>query len=166
MKAGLTDTEAQEVVQETVISVAKKMNALKYDPALGSFKGWLLHLTRWRIADQWRKRRGDVSPPKRASDDTARTATVERQPDPASLDLDAVWEQEWQKNLMDAALQRTKRKVGAKQYKMFDLYVLKGWPVEDVVKTLKVSADSVYQARTRVTAVIKNEVEQLEGSMI
>jgi len=28
----------------------------KYERAAGSFKGWLLHITRWRIADQFRKR--------------------------------------------------------------------------------------------------------------
>ena len=55
-KAGLTDAEAQEVVQETVITVAKKIDKLKYDPAIGSFKGWLLQITRWRIVDQFRKR--------------------------------------------------------------------------------------------------------------
>src|SRR5438128_7978586 len=55
-KSGLTDSEAQEVVQETVITVAKKIDKLHYDPALGSFKGWLLQITRWRIVDQFRKR--------------------------------------------------------------------------------------------------------------
>ena len=52
LKAGLSDAEAQEVVQETVISVAKKMPEFKADPAAGSFKSWLLTLTRWRIVDQ------------------------------------------------------------------------------------------------------------------
>ncbi len=62
-KAGLTDAEAQEVVQETLLTVAKKIDKLKYDPAVGSFKGWLLHITRWRIADQFRKRKpGDAGP--------------------------------------------------------------------------------------------------------
>ena len=56
LKAGLSDAEAQEVVQETVISVAKKMPEFKADPAVGSFKSWLLTLTRWRITDQMRKR--------------------------------------------------------------------------------------------------------------
>src|SRR6185312_7472130 len=31
-KSGLTDDEAQEVVQETVITVAKNIDKLKYDP--------------------------------------------------------------------------------------------------------------------------------------
>ena len=57
IKAGLNDAEAQEVVQETIIAAAKQMEGFKYDPKIGSFKGWLLHQTRFRIADKMRKRR-------------------------------------------------------------------------------------------------------------
>ena len=38
LKSGLTETEAQEVVQETVISVAKAIPQFKYDAAVCSFK--------------------------------------------------------------------------------------------------------------------------------
>src|SRR5438034_2400969 len=51
-KAGLTDAEAQDVVQETMFSVARHMPTFKYDPAIGSFKAWLLNMTRWRLHDQ------------------------------------------------------------------------------------------------------------------
>ena len=56
LKAGLTETEAQEVVQEAVISVARNIVKFRRERNLGSFKGWLRNLTRWRIADQLRKR--------------------------------------------------------------------------------------------------------------
>ena len=56
LKAGLTQTEAQDVVQETVISVAKHLPCFRYDPKVCSFKTWMLRLTRWRIIDQLRKR--------------------------------------------------------------------------------------------------------------
>src|SRR2546422_4185516 len=55
-KAGLTDAEAQDVVQETVIVVARKIPGFKYDPALGSFKSWLMLITRRRIEKQLKKR--------------------------------------------------------------------------------------------------------------
>ena len=55
-KGGLTEAEAQDVVQETMVSVAKQMPKFQYDPAIGSFKAWLLNMTRWRIVDQFRKR--------------------------------------------------------------------------------------------------------------
>ena len=61
-RAGLREAEAQDVVQETVITVAK--NISKYEREAGSFKSWLLHITRWRIADQFRKR--SPEPPRRA----------------------------------------------------------------------------------------------------
>src|SRR5437870_13042270 len=79
-KSGLADAEAQEVVQETVITVAKKVGKLRYDPAIGAFKGWLLHITRWRIADQFRKR--DPVEARRARSRYLRApATTERMPD-------------------------------------------------------------------------------------
>src|SRR5580704_9290848 len=56
IKSGLTETEAQDVVQETLISVAKDIQKFRHDRKLGSFKGWLRNVTRWRVADQLRKR--------------------------------------------------------------------------------------------------------------
>src|SRR5437868_14934174 len=89
-RSGLTDAEAQDVVQETVITVAKNIDKLKYDPAIGSFKGWLLQITRWRIADQFRKREPGNPKGPRAIDDRL-TATIERLPDANVVDLDAPW---------------------------------------------------------------------------
>src|SRR5215468_1145830 len=63
VKAGLSYAEAQEVVQETVIGVAYKIGEFKADPRHGSFSAWLMQLTRWRIADQWRKRRSAQQTP-------------------------------------------------------------------------------------------------------
>jgi hypothetical protein len=77
---------------------------------------------------------------------------VERVPDPASLKLDALWDEEWQKNALHAALRRVKRKVNAKHYQLFDLYAVKRWPVKDIVETLGVSSDQVYQARSATGA--------------
>src|SRR4029077_12532341 len=55
-RAGLTEVEAQDVVQETVICVSKSIKSFKYRSENGSFKGWLLRLTRWRINDQFKRR--------------------------------------------------------------------------------------------------------------
>ena len=54
IRAGLSDQEAEDVVQETVIGVARKMESFRYEPAECSFKGWLMHVTRCRIADRSR----------------------------------------------------------------------------------------------------------------
>jgi RNA polymerase sigma factor (sigma-70 family) len=160
-KSGLTEAEAQEAVQETVITVAKNIGKLKYDPALGSFKGWLLQITRWRIADQFRKRQPGEGKRLRGADDRV-TATIERVPDSNVADLDALWEKEWQQNLFEAAVARVKKKIDPKQFQVFDCYVRKEWPAQKVAAQLRVSIGQVYLARHRVSALLKKEIKALE----
>ena len=54
-RSGLNDDAAQEVVQETVIAVARKIPSFRYDPEKGSFKSWLLLICRRRIQDHLRR---------------------------------------------------------------------------------------------------------------
>jgi RNA polymerase sigma factor (sigma-70 family) len=117
LSAGLADSEAQDVVQETVLTVVKKIKSFRYDPAAGSFKGWLLTVVRWRIGDQFRKRQHQIQPlrPRRRTE-TSSTATVDRVADPAAIDLDAMWEEEWHRTLFAAALARVKRQANARHY--------------------------------------------------
>ena len=166
LKSGLSEQEAQDVVQETVLSIAKKMKEFKYDPALGSFRGYLLQLTQWRITDQFRKRKKQDQHLPANPQDTARTATIERVPDPAGIGLENVWDVEWEKNLVDAAIERVKKKVKPKQYQICDLYVLKNWPVKKVMQTLGVSFAQVYLSKHRVSRLVKKEIEQLEKKLI
>ena len=161
-RAGLSDAEAQDVVQETVLTVAKRAGGLKYDPARGSFKGWLLQITQWRIADQFRKR-DPAQALKTARDETPRTATIERAPDPAGFDLESVWNAEWQSNLLAAAAARVKRMTDPKQYQIFDCYVMKEWPAQKVARELGVSLAQVYLAKHRVSALMKKEIKSLES---
>lgn len=166
IKAGLTDTEAQEVVQETVIAVSKKMPDFKYDPELGSFKAWLMNQTRWRIKDQFRRRQRDAKAFQPAAEDEEGTPEIEHFADPAGPDLEAVWDAEWQQNLVDTAIERVRPHVSAKQYQIFDLYVNKDWPVEKVQQALGVSASQVYLAKHRISDLIKKEIQSLETKLM
>src|SRR5215475_7480438 len=83
-QSGMADVEAQDVVQETMVSVARHIPTFKYDPAIGSFKGWLLKMTRWRILDQVRKR-VPAQAHRCVFSETATTDTIENVVDPASL---------------------------------------------------------------------------------
>src|SRR5207245_1234837 len=149
--------EAQDAVQETVIAVAKNIKEFQYDPEKCSFKSWLMLITRQRIIWQLRKRLPPAAHRHFRGDDTSRTATVEEIPDEASLDLNTVWEEEWQKNLTAAALELVRRRVKARQFQMFDLYALQNWPVREVARTLGVSAAQVYLAKHRVSGLLKKE---------
>ena len=162
IKAGLNESEAQDAVQDTFMAVAKNIGEFRYEPARCSFKSWLLLITRQRIIWQLRKRPPGNSPRPGGSDDSTRTATIDRIPDEASLNLDAHWEAQWASSLMAMALERVKRQVQAKQFQIFDLYALQHWSPREVARTLGVSAAQVYLVKHRVSALLKKEVARLE----
>lgn len=162
LKSGLTEAEAQDVVQETIICVAKDINKFKRDRALGSFKGWLRNLTRWRIADQFRKRKPNVSRENTSSTGGGTSVDLAEIPDPADPSLELLWEAEWQSNLMEAALERVRRRVKEEHYQIFDLNVVRQWPANKVARILEVNIAQVYLAKHRILALLKREVRILE----
>lgn len=162
-RSGLTDSEAQDVVQETMLAVAKHMPSFRYDAANGQFKAWLLNMTRWRIIDQVRKR-AKVPPEESTVLHEGETSAkpIDLVIDPAGNMLDNVWDAEWQKTLLDAALAKVKRRVDPQNYQLFDFYVNKEWPPAKVASTFNVAVDQVYLAKHRITELLKAEVARLE----
>jgi len=161
VRAGLTEAEAQDAVQETIISVLKSMPEFKYKAANSSFKSWLLQLTSWRINDQVRKRKSHFQSRRREEATCTETATVDRIADPASLDWESTWNTDWEKNLMHVATKRVKKKVNAKHYQMFDLHVFKEWPAARVARAFHVNRAKVYLIKHRMSRLLKEEIQQL-----
>jgi len=160
-RAGLDDATAQDVVQETVVRVAKGIAGFKNDARHGSFKGWLLTITQRRIIDYYRRGRREI-PVSSDDEGDGSTPVLNRVPDPASLDWESVWETDWQRNLVDAALERIKARVKARQYQIFDCSVLKGWPMHEVTTKLRVNMGQVYFARFKIRSMLEREVRRLE----
>ena len=156
LKAGLTENEAEEVVQETIISVCKQMPDFEYNKA-GSFKAWLLQIVRRRVSDQFRKR---APIQERPTEDT-RTDFLERIPS-SEARLEDVWEEEWRRNLIETAITKVKNRIKPRFFQIFDLVVLKEWPVSEVARGLNVSSAQVYLTRHRVTRLIRDEVRRME----
>jgi RNA polymerase sigma factor (sigma-70 family) len=165
LKGGLTEAEAQDAVQETVISVMKSMPTFHYDTKKGSFKGWLLQLTRWRIMDQIRKRETRFEVQRGRSGTLTGTATVERVADPV-LDVESAWDREWEANLVDAAIERVKQKADPKQYQIYDLLVFERWPPSRVARSLHIRVGWVYLAKHRIGNLIKKEIARLRSKPI
>ena len=61
-KAGLNDAEAQDAVQDCVITVNQQMPKFRYEPERCSFKGWLLMILCQRVAVSFRKGCNRVQP--------------------------------------------------------------------------------------------------------
>ena len=160
-KAGLTEAEAQDVLQETMSDVSRLMPSFNYSET-GSFKRWLLRLTMWRINDQFRKRDKGLQNRVhfRTPDNTSGTATEERIPDPAA-DPDSAWKDQWKKDLLEVAVDRVRRKVEPSHFQAFDLLVLQRWPMPDVVEFLGYNTVKTRLLRYRVARLVKKEYERL-----
>ena len=165
IKAGLRPEEAFDCVQETILSIAKHSKKKLYDPEQGSFKTWLMNMTRWRINYQFRKRKNDTAMMGGEWDDERKTAVIDRIEDPNGDVLSRLWDVEWKKNVADAALARVKAQVSPKQYQIFDFYVIRQWSPQKVQEKLNVSMAQVYLAKHRVGAVLKKELAKLEDEM-
>lgn len=170
-KAGLNDAEAQDAVQECVITVSRQMPRFRYQPERCSFKGWLLMILRQRVGRQLRKRLpfapggdADTGRPGVADDHTG-TDTLARLSAPASDSLAAIWDAEWQRHMLALATERVKRQVSDAQFQIYDLHVLREWAVRDVARTLRVSAVQVYLAKLRVGRRFQRELAELASGL-
>lgn len=162
LKAGLREDEAWDVVQETVLTIAKQSVKGMYDPTKGSFKMWLWHITRWRINDQFRQRRKDTANTLTSSDGSEREPFSDI-PDTSGDTFTRIWDREWQNNVMKAAIERVKMRVSPQQFQIFDYNVLRGMNAIEVRKKLGVSIAQVYLAKHRVGGVLKKEVAYIRA---
>ncbi len=165
-KFGLNEEDAQDVVQETLVSVANQMPNFQYDPGVGSFKSWLRAVIRSRISDHVRKR-GPLTVPFQSEPETGQEALALKETSVRDTrTIDEVYEQEWKKNVLEAAITKVKRKLDPQKYQIFDLYVNKEWAPEKVAAAYKITVEQVYMAKHRVTELIRNEAKRLETEML
>lgn len=161
LQAGLSDAEAQDAVQETLICVAKEMPEFHYDPARGSFKSWLMKLTRWRIADQFRKRRPQLPGAQAVEPKTDLLAAVADVA--AEQVLEQIWDREWQEHLTGVAIEKLKERISPRQIQIWQMHVLRGWPLPRVMDSLGVTRTQVYMAKHRVSVLLRKEIARLRS---
>lgn len=163
LRAGLRPEDARDIVQETVTAVARHIEGFRYDRSKGSFKSWLLTITRSKIVNRWRKlsREPSASPQPNVDEESA-TALIDRLPHPDSLNVDEIWEREWQDALLGAALARVRKEVEARHFQVFDCFVNKGWPAAEVAERLQVKPEQVYVIKHRIAERLRQEVERLK----
>lgn len=147
---GLSDAEAQEVVQETMIGVSRNIPSFRYEPRRCSFKTWLMNLIMWRITDQIHRR----------SEHRPIEAAVLNIPE--ENEFSKQWDDDWERNLASAAIERVKNITSPQTFQIFAFCVLQKKGVDETAKVLGVSKARVYLAKHRVLHRIAREIERLK----
>jgi RNA polymerase sigma-70 factor (ECF subfamily) len=146
---GLSDAEAQDVVQDTMIGVSRNIPTFRYDPERCAFKTWLMNLILWRIKDQVR-RRSEHQVLDEALNIPEENAFVQQ------------WEVDWERNLINAAIERVKNDVSPQVFQIFAFCVLQQKGVAKTAEVLNISKARVYLARHRVSHRIATEISRLK----
>ena len=155
-KRGLQDSDAADMVQEVLRSVARNADRMEYDPKKGTFRGWLYTVTRNKIYNflTSQKRRP------RAAGDVSSQERLEALADPSNQS-EADWELEYQRRLSRKAIDRVKHEFQPATWQAFVGTAVEGRQALEVGQALKMSPGAVYVAKSRVLARLRDEVQKL-----
>ena len=158
-RAGLSEADAQDIVQETILKIHKSLDRFEYNRKRGTFKGWLRTVTRSRLNDFFKKqqRRPALNHPLEEA-----AGELQNLEDPEGPEIEKIWDEEWNRNLIQAALSRTKKLSSPKQFQIFKCHYIDEWTVRETCRTLGVNAAQVYMAKQRVGKIFRESVEALE----
>jgi RNA polymerase sigma-70 factor (ECF subfamily) len=76
--------------------------------------------------------------------------------------MNALWDAEWGKNLLEAAITKVKRRLDPQKYQIFDFCVNKEWTPKKVAETFSIPIAQVYLAKHRTTEMIREEIKKME----
>jgi RNA polymerase sigma-70 factor (ECF subfamily) len=152
---GVQDADAADLTQEVLQSVLRSVPRFTYDPDRGSFRGWLLTVSRnclrkWAKAE---KRRAAGS----GGDEALRT--LEEQPAPEEL---ASWDREYHQRLFEWAAEKVRASFRPATWQAFWQTTVAGRAARTVADELGVSVGAVYIARSRVLARLREQIQQVQ----
>jgi RNA polymerase sigma factor (sigma-70 family) len=155
---GMQDADADDLLQEVFRAVAKAMERGAYDPARGSFRGWLFRIARNLMVNflisQKRQPRG--------SGNTDMQHLLEEQP-AADGEESALFEIEYRRGLLYWAAEQVRGEFSALTWQVFWQTGVEGRPAKEVAAALRTTVGTVYHYKSKVMARLRKKIEQVEG---
>ena len=156
-RRGLQDADAADLAQDVLHAVARSCERLEYDPRKGSFRGWLFTVVRTRLSNFRDRRR---THPDRGSGDTDVQHVLD---DVASPEEAAWWDAEHERRLFAWAAEQVRPHVEPATWQAFWQTAVEGRPAKDVAAELGLNVASVYVAKGRVLARLKEVIREVQG---
>jgi RNA polymerase sigma factor (sigma-70 family) len=150
----LQDADAEDVTQEILLKLARKLRAFTYDPDR-SFRGWLKTVAH----HTWRDFVDERSLIRPASDEPVwgLLYTVE-----ARDDLLHKLEEAFDYELLETAKVQVRLRVAPHTWEAFQLLVVDGLPAAEVAAKVRMQVAMVYVAKSKVTKMLREEIRKLE----
>jgi RNA polymerase sigma-70 factor (ECF subfamily) len=157
-RRGLQDADAADLTQEVLQAVSQTMGRWQYDPAQGTFRGWLFAMTRNKMS-RFLKRR------QRQPVGSGDSAAQERLNEEASPDADSekAWDQEYQQQLFRVAAEQIRGNFTPTTWQAFWLTAVEGKSAAEAGAAVGLSPGAVYVAKSRVLARLAEKIQELQA---
>ena len=159
-RMGLSHHDAEEVGQDVMLKLWKKLPEFQYDSSKGRFRGWLCTVTANRVKLLWQHRSRDLNRLTSGEREEMTRYLHEIRPTPNQELAD----QEWVTYILGMAWNRVKGEFGEKEREAFWM-LSKGSEVDEVSRKLGIASSSVYVYKKRVTDRLKQEVARLNREL-
>jgi RNA polymerase sigma-70 factor (ECF subfamily) len=152
---GLQDADAEDVAQEILLKLARKLRDFAYDPK-SSFRGWLKTVAHHAWRDFVDGRRGARA----TADDHVweLLQSVE-----AREDLIQKLEQAFDYELLETAKVQVRLRVAPHTWEAFRLVAIEGRPAAEVAASVNMQVAMVYVAKSKVQKMLQEEIRKLEA---
>src|SRR5262249_45868833 len=157
-KRGLQEADAADLTQEVLGAVAQSAARLEYDPARGTFRGWLFTVVRNELSNFGAARRRHQP----GSGDTDLKRRLEQEPAPMA-DEAAAWESDYERQLFALACEHVRRDFQASTWQAFWRTAIQGASGKKVAGDLGMSTAAVYLAKRRVIARLQVQIDYLRA---
>jgi len=154
---GLSETDAEDATQETMLAFLEAFRDGKYDREKGHLSHWLFGVAK-RVILNFRKR---LPRERLVADNTTGTSFWDMVGDDNAVQH--TWDSEWRRMVLERCLQQARRELDEKVFRAFELYALSEKPVEEVSKILGMSLNAVYIAKSRVLSRLRQLQQDFEG---
>jgi RNA polymerase sigma factor (sigma-70 family) len=151
----LQDADAQDVTQNVLIEISRKMRTFVYDPSR-SFRGWLRTLAHAAWCDCIAARR----PQHQGTGGDAVQALLQSiaDRDEFTRQMEDMYDQE----LLEAATIQVRFRIQPETWEIFRRLVYEGISGADVASQMNIRIAAVYMAKSRVQKMLKEEIARLE----
>ena len=156
-KQGLDEFSAQDVLQETMVLLMRKLPEFYYDRSRGKFRNWLLALVAGKISDA-RKRAARANLATLSEVEAGEAALVAK-----GEPVDACLEKAWMHATLEQALLRVQLDPRVKKvtFEIFKCCFANAAPVNEIARQFNLTENAVYQVKNRMMRRLREEVEAM-----
>ena len=152
---GLDANDADDIVQQVMVQIARHISSFHYDTDRGHFRQWVRRIAENKITDLRRRWRTSAN---------QSTASVEHaEPVDGRPSLEELWAREWQVQDMLYCLDQVAVDFSPRRMEAFRMYVLEGVTAAETASTLGMTVGHVYVIRAQVINKVRQRMGELEA---